>query len=127
VPRPKKTVDAAEVERLASEGLAEYQIAATCGVHPDTFTRIKREEPEVEAALKRGRAQAVGEIENVMFEAAKQAKADPRYQTSAIFWLKCNAGWKETQVIEHDGMVGVYDARARLAEKLGRLAEQSGD
>ena len=125
--RPKKTVDPEQVEQLASEGLAEYQIAARCGVHPDTFTRIKREERDVEAALKRGRAQAVGEIENVMFEAARQAKRDPRYQTSAIFWLKCNAGWKETQVIEHDGTVGIYDARARLAEKLRRLAESGGD
>ena len=119
--KPKKTADPAEVEKLAGEGLAEYQIAASLAMHPETFSRIKREEPDVEAALERGRRAAVGTIEHVAFNAAKQADDDPRYTTAMIFWLKCNAGWKDVQHIEHGGAVGVYDARARLAEKLARL------
>ena len=130
--KPKRTADPAEVEKLAGEGLAEYQIAASLAMHPETFSRIKREEPDVEAALERGRRAAVGTIEHVAFKAAKQAASDPRYTTAMIFWLKCNAGWKDVQHIEHSGEVGAYDARARLTEKLtrlvdGRAADGGGD
>lgn len=30
----------------------------------------------------------------------------PSAITAAIFWLKCRAGWKETQVVEHTGKDG---------------------
>jgi hypothetical protein len=124
--KPKKLIDPADVERHAARGLAEYQIAAQLGVSQDTFTARKRDTPEVEAALQRGRQRAIGEIENVAFEAAKKAGEDPRYTTAMIFWLKARAGWKETQHVEHSGEIGVYHARERLAAKLGLLDDGEG-
>ena len=116
-----------DVERLASEGLSEYQIAAMLGVSQDTFTARKKDEPAICAALKRGRARAVGEVENLAFEAAKKAAEDPRYQASLIFFLKTQARWTESQRIEHGGEVGIYPARSRLAETLRRLVDTDDD
>lgn len=121
--KPRKVLDPAAVEAAAARGLAEYQIAAQLGVSQDTFTARKRDTPEVEAALARGRARAVGTVENAMFEAASKVNEDPRYITAAIFWLKAKAGWKEVQHVEVGGEVGIYHARERLAEQLARLAE----
>ncbi|MEM1096235.1 MAG: hypothetical protein AAGJ10_16675 [Bacteroidota bacterium] len=96
----KKFVDVAEVERLAARGLTEGQIAKQLGVSPDTMTARKVDQEGVVEAIAAGRRRAIGVVENVAFEAALKAKEDHRFQTSAIFWLKCNAGWKEHQVVE---------------------------
>lgn len=124
--RAKIELDVEAVEREAARGLAEYQVAAVLGVSADTMTRCKREQPGVAEALERGRATAIGVIENVMFESAKQAATTPSYQTSAIFWLKARAGWKDRTVIEHE----VSDERARtrdeIAERIQRLVDAHG-
>jgi hypothetical protein len=121
--KPKKLLDPAAVERHAARGLTDGQIAAQLGVSPDTFTARKRENPAIVEALTRGRQHAVGLIENVAFECALQAAEKPEYQRSMMFFLKCRAGWKETQVVEHGGTVGLYNAREELREKLRALTE----
>ena len=62
---------------------------------------------------------AVETVECVAFACALKAEKDPRYQTTLIFWLKANAGWKETVVkeqVETDGS----ESREKL---LGRIRE----
>ena len=120
--RAKLTVDVEAVQREAARGLAEYQVAAALGVSADTLTRCKREQAGVAEALARGKRAAVGEIENVMYECARQAREDPRYQTSAIFWLKCWAGWKERTVIETVTPDADSSDRTALAERVRALA-----
>lgn len=124
--RKKIELDPAEVERLATEGLAEYQIAARLGVCQDTLTARKKESEEIREALKRGRRRAHGTIANALFEAAKKVTDDPRYSTVAIWYSKAQMGWKERQVIEHEGEISIGGARERLAEKLERLARGRG-
>ena len=124
--KPKKTADVAEVERLAAQGLAEYQIARALGMCPDTWTRVKREQAGVAEAHARGRRAAVGEIENVAFECAKKAKRDPKYQTSMIFWLKANAGWKDRTVIETVQSDGSGESREDLIGRVVALATGGG-
>lgn len=120
-----KWLDVERVEELAAAGLTEGQIARQLGVCQDTFTKRKKDQDGVVEALARGRKKAIGTIENVAFQAAMKAGDDPRYQTSMIFWLKCQAGWKERQVIE------VEDGRERstredLMERVEYLARRAG-
>ena len=98
--RKKITLDPAEVERLATQGLAEYQIAEALGVSQDTLDRRKQDSAAIAEALQRGRSGARGAIENVAFRCARKAEEDPRYQTSMIFWLKSRAGWSERSLFE---------------------------
>ena len=104
--RKKIEIDPKEVEKAAAEGLVEYQIAKELGICADTFTARKKENPEIAEALKRGKQAARGRIENVAFKCALKAEGDSRYQTSLIFWLKAQAGWKERSHIEVTGADG---------------------
>ncbi len=98
--RRKIALDPAEVERLAAQGLAEYQIAEALGISQDTLDRRKQDSEAIAEALQRGRGGARGAIENVAFRCAKKAEENPRYQTSLIFWLKTWAGWSERRLFE---------------------------
>lgn len=93
----KIDLDPAEIEALAAEGLAEYQIATRLGVCQDTLTERKKESTEIRESL----------ID------------DPRYSTVAIWYSTAQMGWKERQVIEHEGEISIGGARERLAKKLG--------
>ncbi len=115
-------LDPVAVEAHAAKGLAEYQIAAALGVSQDTFAARKKEQPGVADALTRGKQAAIGEIENAMFECAKLARTNPKYQTSAIFWLKCNAGWKERTVVETVTHEDDATARGSLLARINALA-----
>lgn len=104
--RKKIEIDPKEVEKAAAEGLAEYQIAEALGICQDTFTKRKQDEPEIAEALKRGKRAARGRVENTAYKCALKAETDHRYQTSLIFWLKAQAGWKERQQLELTGADG---------------------
>ncbi len=62
--RRKIALDPAEVERLAAQGLAEYQIAEALGISQDTLDRRKQDAADIAEALQRGQRGARGEIEN---------------------------------------------------------------
>ena len=57
-------------EKMASQGLAETQIAKNLGVSPHTLGAYKRKYPLFLDALKRGRKPAVLEVENALFKSA---------------------------------------------------------
>jgi transposase len=126
MPNPKIVLDVAAVEKAAADGLAEYQVAERLGVSADTLTRCKREQPGVADALARGKAAAVGEIENVLYECARLARTDPRYQTSAIFFLKAKGGWTERTVIAVEDADEQRTERSALAERVRALAGGAG-
>ena len=122
--KPLIPVDTEAVERHAAAGLAEYQIAAALGMSADTFTKRKRDTPGVAEALARGRAAAIGTVENVAYRCATQAATDPRYQASMMFWLKANAGWKERSVVETVQTDAAGESRDELAARIERLAKR---
>lgn len=68
----------------------------------------------------------IGEIENVAYESAKQAKEDPRYQTALIFWLKAQAGWKERQVIETVDTDAAGESRDDIVRRIRGLLARDG-
>ena len=93
----KKEINLAEVERLASIGLTEEQIAESLGISRSTITRRKRDDDAFDAALKAGRASGVAAVTNALFEAATGEKPNTSAQ---IFYLKNRAGWRDKQDIE---------------------------
>jgi hypothetical protein len=79
-----------EVETLAAV-LNQEQISAYFGIDSDTFTAIKQRDPEVLRSYKRGKAKAILDIGGNLIEKAKGDNI-----AAAIFYLKTQAGWKET-------------------------------
>jgi hypothetical protein len=85
-------LDPAEVERLAGEGLAGYQIAQALGVSYDTLARRRDADAEIADALKRGQEAAIGKVENALFESALKGNLGAQ-----VFFLKNRASdrWRD--------------------------------
>lgn len=98
----KELTDAqrAEVETLAAV-LSTEQMAAYFGMSHDTFTVICEREPEVLRAYKRGKSKAIGKVAQGLIQKALAGDT-----TSAIFFLKTQGRWSETQKLEHSGPDG---------------------
>ena len=73
----------AEVERLAGEGLAGYQVALAMGVSYDTLARRIESDAEFADALKRGQRCAIGHVENALYESAVKGNLGAQ-----VFFLK---------------------------------------
>jgi hypothetical protein len=84
------------VEKLASYGVPQAEIARVVRIDPKTLRKHFREQLDTAAIRANG---AVAET------AYKMAVSGER-PTMTMFWLKCRAGWKETQVQEHTGKDG---------------------
>lgn len=85
-------LDPAEVERLAGEGLAQYQIAKALGIAWNTWAKYRDAEPAISEALKRGEQAAIGTIENALYESAKNGNLGAQ-----VFFLKNRASdrWRD--------------------------------
>lgn len=95
--RPKwQPTDLEEVERLASRGLTQEQIAASLGISYQTLNERKKEFPDFADIIKRGGDRADAAVINALFENA----TTHNNTTAQIFWLKARLNWIEkSQVI----------------------------
>lgn len=101
--RPQKNLtdeQIVQVEALASV-LSLEQISDYFGVVYNTFMAICDRQPEVLERYKKGKAKAIGSIANSLLSKAKEGDL-----TAQIFYLKTQAGWRETQKFEHSGPDG---------------------
>ena len=101
--RPQKKLDdkqIAQVEALAAF-LTLEQIADYFGVTRPTFDAICQRQPEVFLQYKKGKSKAIANISQNLIKQAQDGNT-----TAAIFYLKTQAGWKETNVQEHTGANG---------------------
>ena len=86
------------VQVMTAAGFPQEQIAEQIGI--DRVTLRKHFRPEI----KTGKASANAMVARSLF---KKATGDgPQSVAAAIFWLKTQAGWKETTVNEHTGPNG---------------------
>jgi len=90
----------AQVEALAAV-LSKGQMADYFGISETTLREVEARQPEVSDAYKRGKAKAIGNVAKNLISQAQTGN-----MTAAIFYLKTQAGWKETQVNEHTGAGG---------------------
>lgn len=81
-----------KVERLAGQGMTKRQICQCLGICEDTlYTKIKNV-PEFSDALKRGKANGIDRVTKALENLISEKNV-----TAAIFYLKCQAGWKEAK------------------------------
>ena len=102
--RPKKILDAkqvGELEKLAAI-LRLDQIADFFGMANSTLRRKMAEDEGIKSAYKRGKAKAVSGVGQTLLSLAKAGNI-----TAICFYLKTQAGWRETDRMEHTGADGV--------------------
>ena len=98
-PRPIEISDAQrqEVETLAAL-LSQEQIADYLGISRNTFRAICERDPDIGERYKRGKAKAIAHVAKGLLQ-----KARGGHTASSIFYLKTQAGWRETDRLEHSG------------------------
>jgi len=101
ITKPKIHIDLKQVESLAANGLTDEQIASALGISRTTLASRKRENEQFVQAIKKGKAKGVAVVTNKLMESIKGGNI-----TGMIFFLKTQAGWKETNVQEHTGKDG---------------------
>ena len=110
-PRVLNNEELAKVEALASV-LTTEQIADYFGIGRRTFYDIMERQEDVAAHYKKGRAKAIGNIaQNLMQKAQKGDNA------AMMFYLKTQAGWRETHVVDStssDGTMAVQPTTINL-------------
>ncbi len=84
----------AEVETLAAV-LSTEQIADYLGMGRRTFYSLMQGDDDLAARYKRGRAKAIGAIAQSLIDKARSGNT-----TAMIFFLKTQAGWRETIAVE---------------------------
>jgi len=85
-----------QVESLGSV-LSIEQIADYFGISKVTFYAMMERQPEISLRYKKGKAKAIGSVSKGLLQ-----KAIAGDNAAAIFYLKTQAGWKETQHIQQE-------------------------
>jgi hypothetical protein len=97
--RPKTELSEAqikEIETLAAV-LNQDQIADYLSIPSRTLRAIISRDETVSAAYKKGRARAIGKVSQSLLRSATEGNI-----TAQIFYLKTQAGWKETPTEAQD-------------------------
>ena len=96
----RKPKELTEEQTVQVEALAAYltqdQIADYFGVTRVTFAAMVDRDPGIALHYKRGKAKAIGTVAQGLLQKARAGDT-----TSAIFYLKTQAGWRETTHIDH--------------------------
>jgi hypothetical protein len=101
--RPAKTLSEkqrGEVETLAAF-LSIEQLADYFGIGRTTFYALAEKDPEILEHYKRGKSKAIAHIAQGLIQKARAGDT-----TSAIFFLKTQARWRETERHEITGADG---------------------
>ena len=97
MPRQRRNLTADEiqqVEKLAAV-LRLDDIADFLGISERTLRNRITEDPKVGAAYKRGRQRAIAGVATSLLQQARDGNL-----TAMIFYLKTQAGWRETRHVE---------------------------
>lgn len=96
--RPTKSLTPEQVAQVEALGavLSIEQIADYFGISKTTFYAIMERQPEVSERYKKGKAKAIGSVAQGLLQQARDGNT-----TAAMFYLKTQAGWRETQQIDH--------------------------
>lgn len=87
-------MDIKQVEQLAGLGLTTKQIAEAIGIHYATLAEKRHEFPELDEAIKRGKAKGIAHVAGKLM-----AKITAMDTASIIFYLKTQAAWREGLII----------------------------
>jgi hypothetical protein len=90
-----------KAESYASRGLNREQIADALGMGLSTMYEKMEKYPDFMEALKRGKAKGIAHVANCLIKNAENGNA-----SAQIFYLKCQANWKDTDTLEISGKDG---------------------
>jgi hypothetical protein len=123
--KPQKTLTPEQVIEVGtlSAFLSQEQIADYFGIARNTFTAICERQPEVFEQYKKGKARAIGTVAKGLIKQAMDGNT-----SAAMFYLKTQAGWRETSVQEEENKeaknnpkntitINVVDARKNAKSK----------
>ena len=103
----RKTIKLTAKQRAELEALSCYlsleQTADYLGICRKTLLRIRQEDPEIDALYKKGRAKGIGTVAQSLIKKAMAGNV-----TAMIFYLKTQAGWHETQILEAKTGVSIH-------------------
>jgi len=109
------------VETLAAYGTPEEELARSIGEHgidPKTLRKYFRHELNV------GATKANSAVAQTLYKMATSGT----YPAATMFWLKCRAGWKETNVLQHSGpnggpiQISNDELNKTITDELARIA-----
>jgi hypothetical protein len=86
-----------QYEELASV-LTKAQCADFFGISLTTLKEVEKRQPEVYDSYKKGKSKAIANVANNLVKQAKDGN-----MSAAIFYLKTQAGWSETQKLDVSG------------------------
>ena len=97
--RPPRVLTEKEIHQVESLAavLSIDQMADYLSISQKTFQQILKRQDGVSTAYKKGRSNAIGSVAKGLIRKAMDGDT-----TSAIFYLKTQAGWKETQHIQQE-------------------------
>ena len=102
------------IKQLSGIGVTHDMICSNAGISKPTLYKYYDEE------LKLGKAQSTVTVANNLFRMATGHGKEAL--TASIFWLKTQAGWKETDVVEINN---VSDENDRFTELVKRVRHTS--
>jgi hypothetical protein len=99
---PRKPIELTDEQRGEIETLGallnQDQIADYLGIGRTTFHAIMGRDPDIAERYKRGKAKAIAHVARGLLQKARSGDT-----VSSIFYLKTQAGWRETDRLEHAG------------------------
>ena len=101
--RPAKTLtdeQRSQVEALAAY-LSQEQIADYFGIGKTTWFAMLDRDPDLSERYKRGKAKAIGAVAQGLIQQARNGD-----KVAAMFYLKTQAGWRETNHVDHTSSDG---------------------
>jgi IS30 family transposase len=101
--RPTKTLtddQRTQVEALAAY-LSQEQIADYFGIGKTTWFAMMQRDPDISERYKRGKAKAIGAVAQGLLQKARNGD-----NAASMFYLKTQAGWRETQQVDHTSSDG---------------------
>ena len=104
------------------DGCSKALAARGAGVPRRTLYNWLQEDDEFRLSVNAARMAAVNTMEEVAFVCGLKAEENPRYQTSMVFWLKAQAGWKETLSVQMDGDAEGLETRDDILRRIDSLA-----
>jgi hypothetical protein len=90
-----------KAENYASRGLTKEQIAHCLGMGCSTLFEKINDYPDLADALKRGKSKGIAMVADNLLKNVENGNV-----TAQIFFLKCQAGWKETIEVQNTGKDG---------------------
>ncbi len=118
-------IELTEAQAIELEALAAYlsqdMIADYFGISRPTLAAIMKRNPDVLLRYKRGKAKVVGIVAQSLIQKARGGD-----NTAAIFYLKTQAGWKETSVVDNTSSDGSMSPVQMTDEQVSKELEKRG-